>query len=49
MKTEDLNRLLYLERKLYNHEKLSELETKDFERLFNSRVQQLVSEYYDNL
>lgn len=49
MKARDLERLLYLEKKLYNSEELSREETKEFERLFNSRIQQLIKEYYSSL
>jgi len=49
MKAKDLQRLLILEQKLYNSEKLSKEETKEFERLFNSRVQQLLKDYYSSL
>ncbi len=44
MKTKDLERLIFLETKLYNQEKLTEHETKEFEKLFNSRIQQIIRE-----
>ena len=44
MKTKDLKRLHFLETKLYNQEELTEHETKEFEKLFNSRIQQIIRE-----
>ncbi len=49
MNEKDLKRLLHLERKLYNNEELSKQETKEFEKLFGVRVQQLLDEYYNSL